>query len=257
MGGERTTKAPPCRAWLGLLIGLLFIALLRLRSEIPGYAALHRWLLEQGVPPHVRNLDGALLLLIGAWLGARLAIGQGSVLAALGLCRSPVRGLVFGVVAGIPMVAQAALAHPLLPWSPTWLRGTIAQPLAEEVFFRGLFVVMPVMCGRWPFWPCAIVGGLVFGSLHVEWSTAFGGNDALILAVTTVGGVWFAWLCRAFAWNLWTTIVLHGVMNAAWSVFGVADDAAGGFWPNVGRGLTIALGTVLAIRQQRLGAAAR
>jgi len=40
-------------------------------------------------------------------------------------------------------------------------------------------------------------------------------------------------------------------MNAAWMVFAVAENAAGGLWPNVGRGLTIALGTVLTVRRRR------
>ena len=40
-------------------------------------------------------------------------------------------------------------------------------------------------------------------------------------------------------------------MNAAWQVFAVADSAAGGLWPNVGRALTIVVGTVLARRAAR------
>lgn len=257
MGADGKDAGSRCRPWFGLFLGVATVILARMRGAIPGYHDLHRLLADQGVSPVLLGLDGAFLLVLGAWLGARLAMQEGSVLRALGLRSSPLVGLVFGVVAGIPMVVQAAISGSLQPWSNTILRGAIVMPFAEELLFRGLLVVMPVACGRLPFWPCAVFGGVVFGSVHVTWSTDLAWDDAPVFAVTMIGGIWFAWLCRTFGWNLWVPIVMHGVMNAAWLVFGVDGDAAGHLWPNVGRGLTIALATVLAVRHSRRAGATR
>lgn len=58
-------------------------------------------------------------------------------------------------------------------------------------------------------------------------------------------------LAAARGFNLWTSIFLHAVMNAAWMGFAVAENAAGGLWPNIGRGFCIVVGTVLSRRAAR------
>jgi membrane protease YdiL (CAAX protease family) len=251
VGADGKNAGAKCRPWFGLFIGVATVIFVRLRGAIPGYQDMRLWLHNQGVDSVLGSLDGALLMAIGAWLGARLAMQEGSVLRALGLRASPLVGLVVGVVASLPMVVQAAISHAVPPWSNAILRNVIVMPFAEELLFRGLLVVMPVACGRLPFWPCAVFSGVAFGSLHVPWSPDVSWDDAPVFAVTAIGGIWFAWLCRSFRWNLWVPIVMHGVMNAHLFVFDVEAGAAGSLWPNVGRGLTIALATVLAVRHSR------
>jgi membrane protease YdiL (CAAX protease family) len=112
-------------------------------------------------------------------------------------------------------------------------------------------VGVPVRAGGFAFWPVALLAGLLFGASHVPWSSALGVEHVPTLLLTGAGGVWFAWLYRAWRWNLWATIALHAAMNLAWMLFDVADDAVGALWPNVGRAATIALATVIALRRAR------
>jgi membrane protease YdiL (CAAX protease family) len=241
---------------LGVGLGIAALAFTRLRGEIPAWRRLHGWLHELGVPAEVRNLDSSLILLLAVAFGARLAAGRHQSLRALGLRGSLRTGLWFGLLAGAPMFLQGALtARGFEP--STIAKGMLLAPFVEEAFFRGLLVAIPVRIGGIAFWPTAIASGLLFGSMHVSWGDGIGAGQLPVLLVTGIGGVWFAWLCRTFDWNLWTTIFLHAAMNAAWQLFAISGDAAGGLWPNVGRGLTIALGTVLALRWQRRRAADR
>lgn len=246
---------PHAGRWpLAVVTGLFGLAAVRFRDRVPFWVDLHVWLREQGVPQPLRHLDAPLLLLAASLLGARLAAGHGRALHALGLRARMRAGLAFGLLAAVPMWVQAVLASDGLQFGWMLLSWAVAMPLAEEVLFRGVLVAVPVTLGGCRFWPAAILAGLLFGSLHVPWSQQLAASDLPVFAITAVGGVWYAWLCRAFDWNLWATIGLHAAMNAAWLVTGVADDAAGGLWPNVGRGATIALGTVLALRHRRRAA---
>jgi len=65
--------------------------------------------------------------------------------------------------------------------------------------------------------------------------------------VTGAGGLWFAWLAREWAThlgkpgmgNIWVPMALHGLMNLSWAFMAAGENAVGGLWPNVARGLTI------------------
>lgn len=239
------------RGWLALAFGAAALSFTRLRGGLGVWVDLHRWLHECGVPYAVRNLDGSLVLVLTALLGARLASGRGEALRVLGLRGGLGTGLWFGCVAGAPMFVQAAFAGHGADLSGGVLLGAVVAPFVEELFFRGLLVTVPTRLGSAPFWPLAMAAGAVFGLLHVDWEQTFDAGTALTVLVTLAGGLWLAWLCRALCWNLWATIVLHAVMNAGWLVFDVPGGAVGGLWANVGRTVTIALGTVLALRWRR------
>lgn len=231
--------------------GLLGLALVRMRHMLPFVVEYHVWMSERGVDAELRHLDAPLMMLLASFAAARIAAGRGRVAAALGLRGSIAQGLRFGIVAAVPMAVASALCSGAARVDWSLLRGVVAMPFAEEVLFRGVFVLLPVALGGARFWRAAIPAGLLFGSMHVPWNDALAWSDVPVFAVTAAGGIWYAWLCRCFAWSLWPTIVLHAAMNASWLVFGVSDDAVGPLWPNVGRGLTIALGTVLALRHRR------
>lgn len=245
MTGERR------RALVAVGVAVAVFLLARLRGSFEPYVALHRWLDACGVPPAVRGLDYSAWILVGCWLAARLAWGRGRVLDGLGLRHGVIAGVTFGVVAGLPMLLQGVLGASTFRCDFGIARGVLLAPLVEELFFRAVLVGIPTRLGGLPFWPIAIAAAAVFGSVHVPWDAAWHGGHYGVFAATFAGGLWYAWLVRVFAGNLWTTITLHAVMNAAWMVTGVAGDAGGGLWPNLGRAGTIALGTVLAIRHRR------
>lgn len=242
-------NVPRVIAAIGLALGVFVFT--RLRGQFDFYVAIHRWLQEHGASEPVRSLDSSLLLVLACLAAAAIAYGKKRTLSGLGLARSLPRGLAFALLAGLPMLVQGALAHEQVRLDFDTLRGTLVAAFVEELFFRATLVGIAVRIGGFPFWPTAVVAGLLFGSVHVPWNGSFGSQHLGVLAATTAGGIWYAWILRAHDWNLLTTIGLHAVMNAAWMVFAVADNAAGGLWPNVGRALTIAVGTVLTLRHVR------
>lgn len=236
------------RATVAIAIGLAGLVAARQRGAVTAYVSLHRWLHELGVPPALRQLDGALILIATAWIGAAVATRSRPWLA-LGLAGPWPAGLAFGLLAALPMAVTAALHGAGPTVNARTFEVALLGPFAEELLFRGLLVVVPVAVLGVRFWPCAVFAGLVFGSAHVPWSSSLGVGHAGTFLVTTAAGIWYAWLLLRLRWNLSATITLHAAMNASWALVGVGGGAVGsGIWPNVGRILTIALGTWLALR---------
>ncbi len=232
-------------------MALLVVVFTRVRGSIPLWIELHRLAASAGMPAPVRNLDSSLLLVLASFAAARLATARGRTLAVLGLTGSIATGATFGVVTALPMLAQGSvLATGFSTALPTWI-GVVVAPFVEELFFRGVLVGVPVRCGGLRFWPVALVAAIAFGAVHVPWDGSAELGHLGVFAATFAGGTWYAWIVRSWGWNLWTTIVLHGAMNAAWMVTGAADDAAGGPWANVGRAGTIVVGTVWTLRRAR------
>jgi uncharacterized protein len=233
---------------LALAAALAVLVFTRVRGQLACYVDLHRLLRDAGVPDSIRALDGSLLLALIAVVAATMARRPRQPWSVLGVAASLPRGLAFAALAGLPMLLQGWLGRTDVRFDLTILRGVVVAPLVEELFFRGALVGIAVRCGGLRFWPTAIAAGLLFGSIHVPWDGSFHPGHLGVFAATTAGGIWYAWAWRCHGFNLWTTIFLHAAMNAAWTVFAVADNAAGGLWPNVGRGLTIVVGTVLSRR---------
>ena len=243
---------------------------------------LHRWLDGLGVPGWVRNIDSDLLLIglgVVIWflvrrLHPRATAGENGrtiILADFGLTASGfARGLGLGVAFGLPMlvigVAYAAITG---NWPTATLSelipGLVIAPINEEFFYRGVLVITLWRCGLARFWTLAIVGGLLFGSAHIDWTLDGLTSGWGTLLVTGAGGVWFAWLARQWGqrlqgpWqaNLWVPMTLHAMMNGAWLLFEGTDNAVGGLWPNVARGATIAISAIVTIRLCRPARPAR
>lgn len=241
---------PKRRAVVAFAVGLLVLVATRLRGHVEVWVELHRWL-ARDVHMLAALAVGPVILTVCALLLARFAAGAGNTRRALGLDAPALRGLLLGVLIGLPMLLQAPFSANGMSLSVEDVHAIVTAPIAEEVFFRGLLVLVPVGVGGLRFWPLAIAAGLVFGSVHVPWDDRFGAGHLPQFAATAAGGVWYAWLVRRFGLGLWVTIALHATMNAAWALFDVGGGAAGTATANVGRVLTIVLGTVLALRARR------
>jgi len=117
---------------------------------------------------------------------------------ALGLSAGARRGLLFGVVATMPMAA-AALALPRKPLNPDLIAGsTMIGPFAEELLFRGFLFTLLVRRAGWHVVPAMILSSLIFGLAHLRnadvqfVSIVFGGGPYLtkyVLPYAAGGGV--------------------------------------------------------------------
>ncbi len=116
--------------------------------------------------------------------------------------------------------------------------GIILAPLAEELFYRGFLFGQLYRFGGWGFIPAGLLSALIFGSMHLYQANDLGSAIG-IFAMTGMGGMWFAWLYIEWERNLWLSIFLHFFMNCYWGIFGMADNAAGGFYANLFRIITI------------------
>jgi len=124
--------------------------------------------------------------------------------------------------------------------------------LFEELIFRAYFFGLVYRYTRLGFIPAILSTSFVFALLHLYQS-----QDpmelALIFTTTFLGSVLFAWLYTEWKFNLWVPIALHILMNLAWMLFDVDDNAAGNWYANIFRFLTIAIViTYTVIRAKRV-----
>ncbi|MHC4341962.1 MAG: lysostaphin resistance A-like protein [Planctomycetota bacterium] len=254
-----TANASPPRK-TGLFVASIWLAvigalvLLRYRGRIGLFRSFHEWLAESGVADWVRNSDNELLFVVfGVGLWAWMKRGSGGrsagLLGDLGLGGPVARGCIVGLVIGLPYLLLGAVTGGAIAFEWPMVRVYATGPFAEEWFFRGVLVLAFVRLAGVSFWPTAIVSGALFGAVHVQWTAdgfAQGWPHGL---VTTAGGIWYAWLAREWGRNLWVVIVAHALMNLASPWYGTGNAA----WHEIGRGATIALGTIMTIRPAWLG----
>ncbi|MFG0286468.1 MAG: CPBP family intramembrane glutamic endopeptidase [Phycisphaerales bacterium JB039] len=241
------------RPALTILAAFTFgLALAVHRGRIPGYVDLYR--------APLARLDQLIIwtivALVCVWLLRRTSPRR--AISNFCLTRPPLRPLLFAAISALPMFIASAATGAWRLSAPDetiasllailWL-GAIVAPFAEEIFFRGFAFGELVRTARWGFWPAAIVTGLIFGAVHF-----FGaiGRESLagalgVVAITAVGGAWYAWLYLRWNFNLWVPIFLHALMNAPWILFVVDDTALGTWTANAGRAGTIAIATLLTL----------
>jgi membrane protease YdiL (CAAX protease family) len=238
------------------LSAIAMLVLIRYRGEIGPYKALHIWMNDAGWPSWVRNSDTELLLvLFGVVLYALLrSVGRGETrgfLSDIGLRHGVGKGVAVGVLTCLPILlgglVLGLMEDSTVFFVPKTIRGGLTGPIAEEWFFRGVLVVAMVRLVGTRFWSAAIVGGFLFGAVHVQWTGEGLARGWLALPITGAGGVWFAWLARKWSWNLFVPLTAHMLMNLAGQWYVGADHAFGSLYFEIGRALTIALGTVMAI----------
>jgi len=252
LAAERRKRFTLTTVWLAAIACL---ALVRYRGEVGFYRRLHVWAAESGMASWARNLDTEMwfvVLGVGIW-GLMRYLGQGprhsmGLLDDLGLKRGLWRGVAVGVAICLPMLALGAITGEVR-FEPRMIRMGVIGPFVEEWFFRGVLVLALVRLTGVSFWAAAIVGGLLFGAVHVNpWSVDGFASGWPHLLVTGVGGVWFAWMARSWGRTLWVAVTAHALMNLASPWYRGETGAAGSNVAfEVGRALTIALGTTMTI----------
>ncbi|WP_313552872.1 CPBP family intramembrane glutamic endopeptidase [Sphingobacterium multivorum] len=174
-----------------------------------------------------------------------------------GLKGSFLQGLSFGIIATLPMFLGYALVFTFnRKIDPnTLLINSVSSGFFEEVIFRAYFFGLVYRYTRLGFIPSILATSFLFAILHLYQSQDLG-ELALIFCTTFFGSILFSWLYAEWSFNLWIPIALHVLMNLAWMIFDVADNAAGNGWSNFFRFLTIfiaIISTIVHVRKSEAG----
>jgi uncharacterized protein len=240
-----------------LLVALLVVCLvLGLGSEL-------REILEAfglGIPPiPVPYGRSALynLIAVALAIGAAIALKGGAragLAADLGLRWNGSAGPLLTLLATLPCWLGLAVSGKLATdfTALDLLFGSLLFPLAEELVFRGFGFIFTHRTLRWPITLAVLLQAVVFGLIHWIGAGASGPLALQVFLITALGGIFFAVLDALYGYTLWSGWVWHGSVNAAWTVFSVADTAAGGWLANVLRFGSLALALLVAILVRRL-----
>ena len=171
-----------------------------------------------------------------------------TLMSKFGLNGSLVLGGAVAGLATLPMFIGYAFRFSLIkhPDFNSLMINTVSAGLFEELIFRAYFFGLVYRYTRLGFIPAILATSSVFALLHLYQS-----QDpmelVLIFATTFLGSVLFAWLYIEWKFNLWVPIALHILMNLAWMLFDVDDNAAGNWYANIFRFLTIAVVIILTV----------
>lgn len=170
-------------------------------------------------------------------------------LAATGLYKSPLVGLVYALVCTAPMllyvIAFGKWNNELSLWYI--LNASLVAGFFEELFFRGILLGQLFRYARWGFVPAVLISSLIFALGHI-----YQGHDLLTsllsALVTGFGGLLFGWIYVESNYNLWFSIFLHALMNFSWIAFSLGWNAASaGIGLNVERLLTVVVAVALIV----------
>lgn len=195
------------------------------------------------------SMDNLLLVVVAVlavllWPGRAAAQG---LVQRLGLGACGWRGPMLVLLSTVPFWVSSALTgtvHKAIDWQGL-LFTVLLFPFAEELAFRGFGFVFPCLGWRWPRWYAVLLQAACFGLYH--WWGLRGSDEALIVfALTFLGGVVFAVLDALNRYTIWSGLLFHISLNAAWGVFDMSTASGGwGMVSNamrlVSAGLAVAL----------------
>ncbi len=173
-----------------------------------------------------------------------------------GLNRSVPQAFLFTLLCTLPMLIGFAF---VFKWNQEItvnqvLIGVIAAAFFEELFFRSFLFGQLFRYSRLGFIPAVLLGAILFAMMHLYQSQDIS-TLAGIFAMTFLGAVLFAWLFAEWNNNIWVPIFLHLLMNLAWLLYNVSDNALGGQYANIFRIVTVLAaiaGTVIYKRRKGL-----
>lgn len=190
------------------------------------------------------------LMVIVVMVILSIVIKPKDILSFLGLKSNIIKGLTVAIVSVLPLY----VVFPLI--------GSINQDLsfallARQCFLPGFiedFIWRAFMFGLFfryakaGFLWATLLPAVLFGILHIYQGHDFISSLAA-LGVTFLGALYFSWMYAAWNFNLWVSICLHLLMNAAWVIFVVTgtEVAAGGLTSNIVRIISIALAIAITI----------
>ncbi|WP_299246801.1 CPBP family intramembrane glutamic endopeptidase [uncultured Aquimarina sp.] len=212
------------------------------------FKAIRNWFLEQTSQLGISHIISYSITGTPLFIGALLIGRKSAFFQNLGLDKSIFKGLLFAIICTLPMYIGFSIVFDFNAdiSTNTILIGVISAGFFEELYFRGFLFGLPFKKTQLGFILSVLLGALYFGSLHLYQSTEL--NELLgIFLITFLGGILFAWVYAEWNFNIWVPVFLHMLMNLAWELFSVSDNALGGIYSNIFRFLTVALVIILTI----------
>lgn len=213
------------------------------------FKSLRKWIFELTSQFGISHIITYTISGIPLFLGTYLIISRKSeFFEILGLNKSIFKGFLFASICTLPMYVGFSIIFDFNPEISlnTFLISVISASFFEELFFRGFLFGLPFRKTKLGFILSVMFGAIYFGALHLYQSTEF--NELLgIFLITFLGGLLFAWVYAEWNFNIWVPVFLHMLMNLAWELFSVNDNALGGIYANVFRFSTIGLVIILTI----------
>jgi membrane protease YdiL (CAAX protease family) len=193
-------------------------------------------------------LDNLMAVAVAVLVAVILIKKEGnSLVKGMGLNWNGFRGPAFVLIATIPC------------WIGLYVEGNLSKdfnildivmlailfPLAEEIVFRGFGFVFTRRALGWHLVPAITLQSVAFGVIH--WLGAGGGAGIglQIFLITFLGSVVLAVINILDNYTIWSGLIFHGSLNAAWTVFSVSDNAATGWVGNSLRIISAAIAILL------------
>ena len=190
------------------------------------------WFLLENWGPLVDTMWAQAALKTALWIPAcvvvtMLAHGLSlrAALTELGFSDGPWRGIVFGLLATLPMAVAAQLGG-LNPFHISVIAASAAiDPIAETILFTGFLSGQLFQRARWPLPAAIAVSAFMFGLAHLQGFIVRLETFLPALAAIAAGGALFTWVAHRWG-NLWPAIALHGAINLWWTLSGESSDTA-------------------------------
>lgn len=193
---------------------------------------------QLGISHIITYIIVGIPIFVAVWL----MHGQKSFFKNIGLNKSFIKATIFALICTLPMFAGFALMFDLNTGVTLnrILVAILAAAFFEELYFRGFLFGQVYQHTTIGFLPAVFLGALLLGIIHLYQSNEF--DELLgIFLVTFLGAILFAWTYVEWNYNLWVPVMLHLLMNLAWEMFNISDNALGGIYPNIFRTITIVL----------------
>ena len=233
------------RPWLSLLAFVFVVLLVRIFwiLDLPGIWSIDAPSWFDGVQKVVIWILPCLAFLM---LAGRQSLAR--AWREVGLGSAPPGGLVFGLVATVPMVLALPLVRSGRPDLDSVLGTVLLGPFAEEVLFRGFLLAFLVRRAGWSLPVAIYVTSIAFGLAHMD-------RTLLSVLLVSAGGALFGWVYYRWG-NLWHAIGLHACINLWWEL--TSHGAAFATTPantlplSVAHALSIGLAILLTIKGKDL-----